>query len=168
MGSGKSCVGKELAKQMKRDFFDSDREIEQAAGMPITDIFEMLGEDAFRVGERKIMLRLLGGHNRVIATGGGAFVQPQIRKAIKKTAISVWLKADLSTLLSRVSRTRHRPLLRHADPAATLQALMDTRYPVYAEADIAVVTENQTPREMAHVIHAQVENFSKRFSGDDK
>jgi shikimate kinase len=156
MGAGKTRIGAELAKLVNLPFFDADREIEHAAGMPIPDIFEKLGEAAFRAGEKKVMLRLLSEKGRIIAPGGGAFIQQDIREAIKKSAISVWLKADLPTLLERVSRTDHRPLLRVADPAAKLRELMEARYPIYAEADITVISDRQTPQEMAQRIVKEI------------
>lgn len=159
MGAGKTRVGAELARTLGLPFTDADREIEQAAGMAIPEIFETFGEDAFRDGERKVMQRLLEGRGLVIATGGGAFIQPGIRAAIKEKAVSVWLRAELETLVARVSRTGHRPLLKGGNPAEKLRALMDTRYPVYAEADITVVTDQQTPQEMAQRIRAELERL---------
>lgn len=158
MGSGKSRVGSELARLMGLPFVDSDREIEESAGMPIPEIFERFGEPEFRSGERKVLLRLLNGPPQVIASGGGAFIQQEIRDAVKKKAVSVWLKADLATLTERVSRTDHRPLLRGVDPEAKLRELMEARYPLYAEADITVVTENQTPQDMAKKIRREIES----------
>lgn len=161
MGAGKSRVGVDLARLMKLPFVDADREIELAAGMSIPDIFERFGEKEFRAGERKVMDRLLSGPPRVIAAGGGAFIQDDVRAAVKKKAVSVWLKAELETLVERVARTGHRPLLQNTDPAAKLRELMDARYPVYAEADITVVTEKQTPAEMAKRIRKEIEAFEK-------
>lgn len=163
MGAGKTRVGLELSRTLGLPFLDADREIEQAAGMQIPEIFEKFGEDAFRAGERKVMQRLLAaGGGRVIATGGGAFIQPEIRAAVKEKAVSVWLKAELETLLARVSRTDHRPLLKGVDPAEKLRALMEARYPVYAEADITVITDQPPPQEMARRIRAEIENFIAR------
>jgi len=157
MGSGKSRVGIELARLMKLPFVDADKEIERAAGMKIPEIFERLGEAEFRAGEKKVMLRLLSAGDKVLASGGGAFIQPDIRTAVKKYAVSVWLKASLETLVERTSRTDHRPLLRGVDRAAKLQELMDKRYPLYAEADITVITDNQSPKEMARRILKEIE-----------
>jgi shikimate kinase len=152
MGAGKSRIGRELAKLLDMPFIDADREIEQAAGHTVPEIFEKFGEEEFRRGEKKIMARLLAGEAKVLATGGGAFIQPDIKNMIKEKAISVWLKANLDTLVKRTSRTDHRPLLRGLDPAQRLQQLMDSRYPVYAEADITVVSDGQTPQDMARII----------------
>lgn len=157
MGAGKSRVGAELAKLLNLPFVDADREIEKAAGMPIPEIFATLGELAFRQGEKRVMKRLLSGAPLVLASGGGAFVQDDIRKAIKQNkAVSVWLKADLETLVARTKRTQHRPLLQNTDRAEKLQALMDVRYPIYAEADIVLVTDKQTPQTMARRIKKEL------------
>ena len=157
MGSGKSRVGMELSKLMKLPFIDSDKEIERAAAMSIPEIFERLGEQEFRKGEKKVMLRLLDGGAKVLASGGGAFIQPDIRAAVKEKAVSVWLKAELATLVERTSRKDNRPLLRGVDPAEKLKQLMDVRYPIYAEADITVITDDQSPRYMARVIQEMLE-----------
>jgi shikimate kinase len=159
MGAGKSRVGLELARLMKLPFLDVDREIERAAGMKIPDIFERLGEKEFRLGEKKVMLRLLSEDRRVLAAGGGAFIQPDIRAAVKEKAISVWLKANLETLVERTSRSDNRPLLRGTDRTEKLRELMEMRYPVYAEATITVVTDNQTPTAMARRIMQELNDF---------
>ncbi len=158
MGAGKSRVGAELAKLLQLPFVDADREIEKAAGMPIPEIFATLGEPAFRQGEKRVMLRLLSGPPVVLASGGGAFVQDDIRAAIKsEKAVSVWLRADLETLVARTQRTQHRPLLQNTDRAEKLQALIDARYPIYAEADIVLVTDKQTPQTMARRIKKELQ-----------
>lgn len=158
MGSGKTRIGSELARLLDLPFVDADQEIEQAAGCTITEIFEKFGEQEFRRGEKKVMLRLLADGRKVLASGGGAFMQQDIKALIKKTAISIWLKANLDTLVERTSRTNHRPLLRSAaDPAARLQKLMEERYPIYAEADITVVTDRQTPQDTARRIKRELE-----------
>lgn len=161
MGSGKSRVGGELARLLKLPFVDSDKEIEKAAAMSIPEIFEKHGEQSFRDGEKKVMLRLLSGGPKVLASGGGAFMQPDIRAAVKEHAISVWLKASLETLVERTSRKNNRPLLRGVDPAVKLQELMDVRYPIYAEADITIMTDAQSPRHMARMIREKLEEYIK-------
>jgi shikimate kinase len=163
MGAGKSRVGLELARLIGHPFLDVDREIEKAAGMKIPDIFEQLGEKAFRQGEKKVMLRLLSEGGRVLASGGGAFIQPDIRAAIREKAISVWLKASLETLVARTARTSVRPLLRGVDRREKLRELMELRYPVYAEADITVTTDEQTPQEMARRILDALEEYEERI-----
>jgi shikimate kinase len=140
MGAGKTSVGRRLAQHFDCPFIDSDDEIVKAAGCSIADIFERFGEQEFRDGERRVILRLLEGEPQVIATGGGAFMDPIIREKIKELGTSVWLRADLDILVDRTSHRKHRPLLLTGNPRETLQKLMDERYPVYAEADIIVDT----------------------------
>jgi shikimate kinase len=140
MGAGKSCVGRRVAQRLNLPFVDADAEVETAAGCSIADIFEQYGEAAFRDGERRVIARLLDGPPSVLATGGGAFIDEQTRKLIKEKAVSVWLRADLDTLVARTSGRTHRPLLNSVDPRETLAELMDVRYPIYAEADVAVDT----------------------------
>lgn len=143
MGAGKSAVGRRVAARLGVRFIDADSEIEAAAGCTIQEIFDRHGEAAFRDGERRVIGRLLTSEPiHVLATGGGAFMDPETRALILKHAISVWLRADLDVLFRRVNRRGHRPLLKTADPKATLAALMEIRYPVYAEADIVVDTED--------------------------
>jgi shikimate kinase len=140
MGVGKSSVGRRLAGALELPFRDADLEIEAAAGRSVSDIFEDLGEAAFRDGERRVITRLLDEPPHVLATGGGAFVNAQTRHLLKSRAISVWLKTDLSVLVRRVSRKDSRPLLRGKDPLEVLQTQAAQRYPLYAEADITVET----------------------------
>jgi len=141
MGAGKTSVGKRLAAALGVQFQDADLEIEKAAGCTINEIFDRLGEPGFREGERKVISRLLGETPHILATGGGAFMDPETRTAIKERAISVWLKADLELLLGRVSRKDTRPLLRNTDPRAALGKLLQDREPVYALADITVMSD---------------------------
>ncbi len=138
MGAGKTTIGRRLAKQMNQDFVDSDAEIEEAAACSISDIFMIHGEGIFRDLEKRVIKRLLDQPNTVIATGGGAWMQPEIREMIKQKALSIWLKADLETILERVEKRDHRPLLQTGDKRTTLQDLIDKRYPTYAEADLIV------------------------------
>lgn len=138
MGAGKSCIGKRLASRIGVPFADADAEVERAAGCSIADIFDLYGEAAFRDCERRIMRRLLDERVLVLATGGGAFVDPDTRALIRDKAVSLWLRADLNTLVRRCSRRDNRPLLRQGDPAEILGRLMERRYPVYAEADLVV------------------------------
>jgi shikimate kinase len=138
MGAGKSSIGRRLAKKLSLAFVDADAEIELAAGMPITDIFDHHGEDYFRSGEARVIARLLEQGRQVLATGGGAFMNPGTRALIAAKGISVWLKAEYEVLLRRIKRRSDRPLLQTADPEATLKRLIEERYPVYAEADVTV------------------------------
>ncbi|HEX2801260.1 MAG TPA: shikimate kinase [Phenylobacterium sp.] len=140
MGVGKSSVGRRLAAALDLPFLDADAEVEAAAGRSISDIFADLGEPAFREGERRVIARLLELPPHVLATGGGAFANPEVRALIKAKAVSVWLKADLDVLARRVARKDTRPLLAGKDPLKVLQELADKRYPAYAQADVTVET----------------------------
>ena len=146
MGCGKSSIGKRLATRLGLPFVDADEEIEQAHRKSITEIFADHGEAYFRDGERKVIARLLSTGPRVLATGGGAFMNAETRDCIRKSGISVWLKAELPVLMRRVMRRDNRPLLKADDPEAVMRNLMQTRYPVYAEADI-VVESREVPHE---------------------
>jgi shikimate kinase len=145
MGAGKSCIGKRLAQHFGLPFVDADREIEAAAGCSITDFFELHGEQAFRDGERRVIARLLNNPVHVLATGGGAFMDPQTRQLIKEKSTSIWLRAELEQLLKRVGRRNDRPLLKNVDQRTKLAELMDIRYPVYAEADMTVDSADGPP-----------------------
>ena len=138
MGAGKSSVGKKLADFLQVGFIDADREIELAAGMDIVEIFEKFGEKYFREGECKVIKRLISEEPKVLATGGGAFLSKEIRDSIKIHGVSIWLKADLHTLWSRVSGNSNRPLLNKLNPKMELNKLLEKRYPVYSQADIIV------------------------------
>lgn len=153
MGAGKTRIGRELADVLGMRFVDADREIELAAGCAVSEIFDRYGEAAFRDGERRVILRLLKDEGPlVLATGGGAFMNEDIRKAIAQEAVSVWLKADVDLLLERTGRTDHRPLLKNSDPRAVLERLMEQRYPVYARADATVESGKLLPRQLAEHI----------------
>lgn len=145
MGAGKSCIGRRLATRLDLPFVDADREIEEAAGCSIPEIFERHGEQAFRDGERRVILRLLEGPVCVLATGGGAFMDARTRAAIRDHGVSIWLRADLELLSRRVSRRNDRPLLLVDDPRRKLEELMALRHPVYAEADITVDSQDGPP-----------------------
>ena len=147
-GVGKSSVGRRLAAVLSMPFRDADTEVEAAAGRPIAEIFAQYGEAAFRDGERRVIARLLTDPPHVLATGGGAFMSPETRALIKAQAISIWLKADIEVLARRVGRKENRPLLTGKDPLDALAAQARERYPVYAEADIAVET-GDTPHQVA-------------------
>ncbi|WP_136658275.1 shikimate kinase [Nitratireductor sp. XY-223] len=138
MGAGKSVIGKLTAQAMQIPFTDSDQEIERVSRMSIADLFASYGEEEFRALEARVIRRLLRDGPMVLSTGGGAFMQERVRANIKRRGLSVWLKADLEVLWERVRRRGHRPLLKTADPKATLAALLDERYPTYAEADLIV------------------------------
>jgi len=159
MGAGKSCIGKRLAARLGLSFVDADQEIEQAAGCSIPDIFARHGEAAFRDGERRVIARLLGDAPHVLATGGGAFMDPRTRSLIRERAISIWLRADLDMLLRRVSRRGDRPLLQVADPRSRLAELMAQRYPVYAEADIIVDSADGPPEATLERVAAALDSY---------
>ncbi|XEU81646.1 shikimate kinase [Tistrella mobilis] len=149
MGVGKSSVGRRLAQRLGIDFVDADTEIEKAAGLPVPEIFRLYGEAEFRRGERRVLARLLEERPRVIATGGGAFMDPETRAAIARDGISVWLKAELPVIARRVLKRRHtRPLIAEGDAMATLERLIAERHPVYAEADLTVES-TEAPHEVA-------------------
>lgn len=143
MGVGKSTIGRKLATALDLPFSDADQEIEKAAGRSIPEIFAERGEAEFRAGERRVIARMLDEAPHVLATGGGAFMNPETRALIKQKAISVWLKADLDVLVKRVGRKDSRPLLTGRDPRDVLQKLMLERYPVYAEAEIVLETDDR-------------------------
>lgn len=145
MGAGKTCIGARLADRLGLGFVDADAEIELAAGCSISDIFELYGEAAFRDGERRVIARLLKGPVCVMAAGGGAFMDAQTRAAMRARAISVWLRADLDLLVSRVGRRNSRPILKGGNRREILKSLIEERYPVYAEADIVVDSVNEPP-----------------------
>ena len=145
MGAGKSKVGRRLALRLGLPFFDSDREIETAAGETIEEIFANRGERVFREGERRVIARLLAQPVHVLATGGGAFMDPATRELVARRGVSLWLRADLDVLVSRVLRRSNRPLLKQGDPRVILAELIERRYPVYAEADVVVDSGEGSP-----------------------
>jgi len=145
MGAGKSCIGRRLATRLGLPFRDADAEIERAAGCSIEDIFELHGEAAFREGENRVISRLLADAPHVLATGGGAFMNPETRAAIGERAVSVWLRADLELMLKRTGRRNNRPLLKRGDPRKILSELMVQRYPVYGAADLVVDSVDGPP-----------------------
>jgi shikimate kinase len=138
MGAGKTTIGRRLAAALQLPFADADDEIVSAAGRSVEDIFAERGECEFRRGERQVIARLLAGPVHVLATGGGAFIDPTTRALMKSRAISIWLKAPIDVLMKRVTRRDHRPLLKEEDPQAVMQRLMEERYPIYAEADLTI------------------------------
>lgn len=140
MGAGKSTIGRRLATALGMTFRDADAEVEAAAGRTVSEIFTAFGEQAFRDGERRVIARLLEGPAHVLATGGGAFVDPETRALINAKAISVWLKADVEVLAKRVARRDTRPLLKGKDPLEVLRAHAAARDPCYAQAQIVVET----------------------------
>jgi shikimate kinase len=137
-GVGKSSIGRRLAAMLNMPFRDADEEVERAAGRTISEIFAERGETEFRDGERRVIARLLEEPPHVLATGGGAFMNPETRRLIREKATSIWLRADIEVLARRVARKSNRPLLKDRDPLEVLTALAEVRHPVYAEADITI------------------------------
>ncbi|HZL58393.1 MAG TPA: shikimate kinase [Stellaceae bacterium] len=146
MGAGKSSVGRRLAQRLGLPFTDADTEIEKAAGgASIEEIFERFGEAVFRDRERAVIARLLGNPPHVLATGGGAFMDPSTRALIRDRAVSVWIRADAELLLTRVARRTNRPLLKRDDPRIVIEKLIAERHPIYAEADVTVDSADGPP-----------------------
>lgn len=152
MGAGKTAIGRKVAGELGLSFVDSDHEIETASRMTIPELFERYGESEFRALEQRVIARVLESGPLVLSTGGGAFMNAQTRELIAAHAISVWLKADIDVLMERVSKKQNRPLLKTADPRATMLKLMGERHPVYATADVTVPTRE----ERKEVIAAEV------------
>ncbi len=142
MGAGKTTVGRRLATLLRLPFIDADEEIEKAAGLKVSEIFALHGEEEFRRGERRVIARLLQGPPHVLATGGGAFMNEETRELVRAHGTSVWLRADLDVLMRRVEKRDNRPLLKQGDPRATMERLMAERYPIYGEADLVVDSNN--------------------------
>ena len=158
MGAGKSSVGARLAEMLGAPFRDSDAEIERAANLTVAEIFERYGEAHFRDGERRVIRRLLGGAPQVLATGGGAFINPKTRALMAERGVTVWLRADLDLLVHRTAGRTHRPLLNQGNPREVLARLIEERYPVYALADVQVDSRRgQSHEQMARRIIAALE-----------
>lgn len=159
MGVGKSTVGRKLATLLARDFVDADEAIVTAAQHSISEIFETFGEAYFRAGERRVIARLINAAHGVIATGGGAFVDPATRALILERGIAVWIDCDIDTLVERTARRDTRPLLKHGDPRETLTRLARERAPIYAEAPIRVVSENGPHADTARAIIEAIDQW---------
>ena len=167
MGAGKTAVGRRLANGLDLPFIDADTEIEVAAGASISEIFAEHGEAYFRQGERKVIARLLENGPQVLATGGGAYMNPNTRANIKAHGLSVWLKADIKVLMKRVGRRDNRPLLVAGDPEKVMKKLMEERYPIYAEADVTVESRD-VPHDVivGAVIDALADKLGCRANAD--
>lgn len=158
MGSGKSSVGKRLGARLGLPFVDADTEIETAAGMSIPDIFAQRGETEFRDGERRVIARILSTRSPlVLATGGGAYMNADTRARIAELGISIWLKADVDVLMRRVRKRSNRPLLRTADPEGTMRRLLAEREPVYAQADITLISSDDPHEVVVEAALAELE-----------
>jgi len=145
MGVGKTSLGRIIARRLSLPFVDSDKEIEAITGFTISDLFARYGEKSFRVGEEKIMERLLKGEPCVLSSGGGAFLSEKTRSVAKEHAISVWLKAETAVISKRTQGRTHRPLIPSEDNKDTITRLVQECYPLYAEADITVQSFNESP-----------------------
>jgi shikimate kinase len=163
MGAGKSTIGRRLSARLRLPFLDADTEIEAAAGMSISDIFETHGEPQFRDGEARVIARLLDNGPAVIATGGGAFMREETRRRIQDKAVSIWLKADADIIMKRVKRRADRPLLQTPDPAATIGRLIEEREPVYQHADLTIWSRD-VPHEK--IVDECVDALHARLCGD--
>jgi shikimate kinase len=160
MGTGKTAVGKRLAQRLGLPFVDADAAIEAAAGnVTIEEIFERHGEAFFRAREREVIRRLLGDPVCVLATGGGAYLDTETRELIRARAISVWLKADIELMMARVARRNNRPLLKGKDPRAVFEEQISQRYPLYAQADIAVESVDGPPEKSLDRVLAALAKF---------
>jgi len=165
MGVGKSTVGRRLAKRLGLPFVDSDSEIEEAVGLPWGELFERYGEEDYRDGERRLVARLIDGQVRVIATGGGVFVDPNTRRLLNEQGITVWLDAPVDVLAERTSRRDTRPLLKNGDPKGTLKRLAEIEREAYAEAHIHVKSGEGPHKDVVEAIIRKIEQFVARGSG---
>lgn len=158
MGAGKTTVGRRLAPRLGLPFFDADAEIEKAAGMTVSDLFQLHGEKSFRDGEAKVIKRLLEGPAHVLATGGGAVTHPSTRELINKRSVSIWIRADIDTVVRRATRRGTRPLLKSGDPRETIRRLAVERQEFYATADIHVDSQPGPHANTVSLILEKLEN----------
>ena len=167
MGSGKTSVGKRLAKKLGLPFVDGDQEIEKAAGLSLVDVLKCFGEEEYRAGEERVMKRLLQGSACVLASGGGSFVPQQTRDLAKQNAITIWLKADVDTLYHRTTGRKHRPFIKGNDKQLKhkLEEYIQEEYPYYSEADIIVETKEEAVEKTVDRVIKSIENFE---TGDRK
>ncbi len=164
MGVGKSSVGRPVAQQLGIPFVDTDVEIERVSRMTITELFAAYGELEFRALETRVIKRLLTGGPRVVSTGGGAFINESTRLHVKRSSLSVWLKADLDLLWDRVNKHDDRPLLKTEHPKQTLENLMNVRYPIYAQADVTVLSRDVAKDIMVKEVLAAIAEGKKAES----
>lgn len=165
MGAGKTSIGKRLANRLSLSFVDADVAIEEAAGLSIPEIFARHGEADFRAGERRVIARLLKEGPQVLATGGGAYMSEETRSAIRERGVSVWLKAEFDVLMRRVRRRSNRPLLKTEDPEATVRRLIEERYPVYALADLTILSSDVAHEVMVDAVIAALNDHLPQSSG---
>lgn len=164
MGSGKTSVGKRLAKKLQLPFVDGDQEIEKASGLSLVDVLKCFGEEEYRAGEQRVMKRLLQGPPCVLASGGGSFVPEQTRSLAKKNAVTVWLKADINVLYARTAGRKHRPFLTESEDRLKnkLERYIHEEYPYYSEADIIVETKEELVDNTVNRVIEAISNFLKR------
>lgn len=167
MGAGKSSVGRIVATQLGIPFIDTDAEIERVSRMSIPELFASYGEQEFRALESRVIKRILRTGPRVVSTGGGAFINDRTRRFIKRGGLSLWLKADLDVLWERVNKRDTRPLLKTENPKKTLEDLMNARYPIYAEADMTVMSRDVRKEKMANEVLAAVAGVPYHESDDE-
>ncbi|OCP22058.1 MULTISPECIES: shikimate kinase [unclassified Ensifer] len=161
MGAGKSAIGRLTAQALGIPFVDSDHEIERVSRMTISDLFTRYGEDEFRALEARVLKRLLRTGPRVVSTGGGAYVNERSRRQIKRGGLTIWLNAELDVLWERVNKRDTRPLLKTENPKQTLENLMRARYPIYAEADLTVLSRDVNKETMVEEVLTAVIDFRK-------
>lgn len=159
MGAGKSSIGWRIARKMGTPFYDTDQEVERAAGCSVADIFETWGEKAFRDAERRVLKRLLSGQTQVVSTGDGTFVDEESRTLIKENAISLWLRADPEILYERVIRRDTRPLLFEGDAKQILEEMVERRYPLYAKADLTVESNDDAHEATVERVMEALKNY---------
>ena len=157
MGAGKTVIGRRLAARLGIEFIDTDHEIESAACLTIPEIFARHGEPYFRDRECRVVARLIAEGPRVVATGGGAFIHASTRAALRAGAVTVWLKADFDVLMRRVRKRANRPLLQTPDPDGTMKRLIAERYPIYAEADVTVMSRDGAQEHVVQDVVAALE-----------
>ena len=167
MGVGKTSIGRRISKKLNIPFYDSDQEVELAAGCTISDIYELYGEAAFRDAERRVIKRLLNEPPHVLSTGVGAFADEVNRTLIKQQTVSVWLDATIDSIIARVSRRSHRPQLENADPRETLSALFDQYALHYQEADIHIECSHDEPGVTVEKIYTAINQYLGGTYGQD-
>lgn len=145
MGVGKTSLGRILSKKLQLPFFDSDKEIEKSTGFLINELFSKCGMEEFRLGEERVMQRLLNGEPCVLSSGGGAFLSEKTRELAAQKAISIWIKASSDVISRRTQGRTHRPLVPSADNKKTIERLVAERYPIYSKADIMVESFKESP-----------------------
>ena len=159
MGAGKTVIGRKVAAALDLPFIDSDHEIETVSRMTVPELFQRYGEPEFRALEQRVIQRVLESGPQVLSTGGGAFMNAQTRGFILEQGVSVWLKADIDTLMERVGKKPNRPLLQGPDPRGVMQRLMAERYPVYATADVTVLTRDERKEVIADEVIAALHEY---------